>query len=282
MKKLTALFVLFIFTMSGVVAQGDVISAADFMAAKKTNKSLVLIDANTATNYAKSHAQGAVNIPHKELYQEGEIEGLIKSPDELAEYFGKKGVSNANSIVIYDDGSNKYSSRVYWVLKYLGASDVKILHKDMDAWKKARVPLTRSKTMAKATTFTANVNSDIIVDMAFVKSNIGTANTFVVDCRDLEEFNGTSDKSEGHIKGSIHMNYKECVHEDGSFKSKEELEAVASKYGFSKDKTIVFYCVTSVRASAAFVAFNSILGYPNIKVYDGAYNEWVAANNPIE
>ena len=281
MKRLTGFILAFLISAGTLFAQADIISAADFVALKKANKTLVVIDANTAANYAKSHVQGAINVPHKELYQETEIEGLIKIPAELAEYFGNQGVSSTSEIVIYDDGSSKYNSRVYWVLKYLGVDDAKLLHKNMGEWKKSRVPITRAKTVTKKATFTAHANDNVIVDLNYVKGHLGKADFVLIDSRDPEEFDGSADKSEGHIKGAIHMNYKECLNEDGSYKNKAELEAVAGKYGLTKDKILVFYCQTSVRAAVAFVAFESILDYPNVKVYDGAYNEWVAKGHDI-
>ena len=221
-------------------------------------------------------------LPHKELYKDGEIEGLIKSADDLAAYFGKKGVSNTSNIIIYDDGSNKYSSRVYWVLKYLGAENVRLLHKDMEEWKAARLPLTRNKTVAKATTFTASVNNAVMANAADVKGCSGSC--VVVDSRDANEFDGTSENpvSVGHIKGAINVDYKEFVDDKGAFKSADAIKAVAEKHGLTADKNIILYCVTSVRAAVSYVALHDILGYTNVKVYDGAYNEWKAQANPME
>jgi len=275
------LAVMFLFITQVLTAQ-VLISAKDFTAEKKKDKTMVVIDANTADNYAKSHVMGAVNVPHKELYKEGEIEGLIQSPQDLAAYIGKKGISNTSNIVIYDDGSNKYSSRVYWVLDYLGAENLRILHKDMDKWKAARVPLTRNKTAAKATTFTPAVNGAIMATTADVKGCSG--NCIVVDSRHVSEYDGTSEKpvSVGHIKGAINVEYKEFLDDKGAFKSADQLKAVAEKSGLTSGKTIILYCQTSVRAGVIFVALNEILGYSNVKVYDGAYNEWKAQGLPME
>ncbi len=275
------LAVMFLFITQALTAQ-VVISAKDFTAEKKKDKTMVVIDANTADNYAKSHVMGAVNVPHKELYKDGEIEGLIKSPADLAAYFGKKGISNTSNIVLYDDGSNKYSSRVYWILDYLGATNLRILHKDMDVWKVARVPLTRNPTSVKAATFTPSVNSAIIASAADVKGCSG--NCVVVDARHVSEYDGTSEKpvSDGHIKGAINAEYKEFLDDKGAFKSADQLKAVAAKHGLTSDKTIILYCQTSVRAAAIFVALKEILAYPNVKVYDGAYNEWKAQGGAME
>ncbi len=275
------LAVLFLFITQALTAQ-VLITAKDFKAQLKSDKNMVVIDANSAENYAKSHLMGAINVPHKELYKEGEIEGLIKSPADLAAYFGGKGISNTNNIVIYDDGSNKYASRVYWVLDYLGAEKLHLLHKDMDQWKASRLPLTRNKSAASATTFTPNVDKAILATAADVKSCSGAC--VVVDSRAANEYDGTSEKPEsvGHIKGAINIEYKEFLDDKGAFKSKDQIKAVAEQHGLTADKTILLYCVTSVRAAVSFVALHEILGYSNVKVYDGAYNEWKAQGNPME
>lgn len=266
------------FFFSSTMAQGDLISAADFTKLMKTDKSLVIIDASKADTYKKSHIKNAVNIPHKTLYQETEVEGLIESPEKLAKIFGEKGVSNASAIVVYDGGSQKYSSRVYWILKYLGASNVKLLHKDMDMFRKSRVPLTAMPTKAKTVTFTPNVNSAIIADIAYVKS--GKAK--VIDVRAADEFDGSAEKSDGHIPGSININYKDLLNDKEAFKSKAEIEAIFAANGLNANTPMVGYCQTSVRATVMYAAIVNILGWDNFKVYDGAYNEWVGKGNKVE
>lgn len=257
------------------VAQGDIITAKQFMDMVKAKENIVIIDASKASSYKTSHVTNSVNIPHTTLYQDGTIEGLIKSPDALSTYFGSKGVSDQAKIIVYDGGSQKYSTRVYWVLKYLGAKDVKILHKDMDQWKKVRVPLTRMPAKVKPATFTANVDNSIMADMAYVNAHKGDANVKLLDARTPEEFNGTSDPpSKGHIPGAINLNHKDVLTSKEAFKSKADLEAIATKLGISPNDEVILYCKTSVRGAVLFVAFKDILGYKNVKVYDGAYAEW--------
>ncbi len=271
---LTVLFA-FIVVSTQLIAAEKCLTGKEFTALKKENKDLVVIDARKDTEYAKMHIMKSVNIPHTELYKAGAVEGLIKDPADLAAYFGDKGISNSTTIVIYDDGSSKYNSRVYWVLKYLGAENVQLLHKDMNQWKMARIPLTKSVVPAKKVTFTPKVNKAILAEMPAVK----TKTAILIDARDAVEFDGSFEKSEGHIPGSINIPYKEVLKANGSFKSKEELETLASKYGLAADKEIIIYCITSVRAATIFFALNNILEYSNVKVYDGAYNEWISDSN---
>ena len=277
----TTLLAVFILFTTSVFAQGF-ITAGDFMKIYKDGKTLV-ISAQKDKNYEISHITNSVFIDHKSLYKDGAIEGLIKSPADMAKIFGSKGVSNTSKIVIYDDGENKYAGRLYWILKYLGANDVQILHKDLTEWRKSRIPITNQPTSIKAATFTPNVNASILCDLDFVKVHLKDVNTVVVDVRAADEFKGTSDdpKSDGHLPGAVNMEWKLLTNENGSVKSVAELQAILKKYGITPEKTIVFYCTTSVRAGLPYLILTQILGYKNVKVYDGAYNEWKAKGNSL-
>ncbi|PLX11039.1 MAG: hypothetical protein C0598_09085 [Marinilabiliales bacterium] len=259
-------------------AQGDILSAADFMKMVKAKKELVIIDASKSETYTKSHVKNAVNIPHATLYKEGDIEGLIMEPNKLAEIFASKGVSNDKLIVVYDGGSQKYSSRVYWILKYLGASDVKILHKDMNEWRKSRVPITKMPTKTSKGTFTVSLNKSIIADINEVKS--GSA--VILDARAADEFDGSADKSDGHLPGSVNIDYKDFLTESGAFKTQDELLSLLKSKGITSSSEIISYCRTSVRATVIYAAIVNVLGWNNIKVYDGAYLEWIAKGNKLQ
>lgn len=261
------------------IAQGDIISAADFIKLTKSDKNLVIIDASKADAYQKMHVKNAVSVPSEVLNQEsGAVDGLLKSPEDLAKIFGDAGVSENNTIVVYDGGSQKYSSRVYWTLKYLGAPNVMLLHKDMDMWKKSRVPITKMPSTAKATTFTPQLNAAVICEL----SNVKAGKAKVIDVRTPEEFNGTADNSDGHIPGATSLNYTELLTDTEAFKSKEEMEKVMAKYGFTPDTPIIGYCRTSIRATVLYAALVNVLGYKNVKVYDGAYLEWLDEGNGLE
>ncbi len=279
---LSTLLVFFLF-IATAVAQGNIITTDQFKALKKANKELVIIDASKAKLYTATHITGAINIPYKILNQkEGVVDGLLKTTEDLAKLLGEKGVSDQDEIVIYDEGSQKYSTRVYWVLKYLGATNVKILHKEMSAWGKARIKLTSAVPNVKAKTFTVNVNADMLADIAFVKESLANENVVIIDARSEKEFIGSDDVkkkySEGHLPGAIHLEFKDVLNDNKSFMN---AEAFADK-GYTADKTYIMYCKTGVKASVPYVYFKEVLGFENVKVYDGAYLEWVAQGETIE
>ncbi|OYT11899.1 MAG: hypothetical protein B6I18_02545 [Bacteroidetes bacterium 4572_112] len=281
-KKFTTLFVAFILIATGAIAQGDFISAKDFSKLSKS-KNAVIISAQSAKNYKLSHIKGAVFIDHHDLYKAGAVEGLIKSPTDLAKYFGSKGVSEKKDILIYDDGTNKYAARIYWILKYLGAPNVKILHKDMGAWRSARVMITKAKTKVTPATFTPKLNKSIAADYNYVKANISNSKVVMLDVRHITEYNGTIAKpvSKGHLPGAKNLEWKKIETKSGALLPSSELQSAFSSVGVTKDKTIVLYCGTSVRSGIVFVALKS-LGYANVKVYDGAYNEWDSKGGKFE
>jgi thiosulfate/3-mercaptopyruvate sulfurtransferase len=282
--KISALVIAFLFTSFMGIAQGDIISAKDFMAAIK-DKNTVVLSAQSSGDYNVSHITGSVNIDHKTLYKDGKPEGLLKSPEDMAKIFAALGVSNTNQIIVYDGDKGKYAGRVYWILKYLGVANVKLLQKDMKEWRNAKVPLTKAPSKATAATFTPKVNSEVIVDMAWVSSHLTDASVVIVDVRDAEEFAGKSTKnpSPGHIKGAKNLNWESMVNEQEVLKDKATIESLFKSAGITPDKTVVFYCTTSVRAGLPYLVAKTILGFPKVKVYDGAMNEWAEkASNPVE
>lgn len=274
----TLLVVFLINTLAS--AQVDLITAKECMARTKENANIILVDANKPKNFVVNHIKGAINIDHNDLYQTGDISGLIKSPEELATFFGAKGISETSEIVVYDDGSQKYSTRIYWVLKYLGAQNVQILHKDLKECRAARVPLTATASKLPPVTFTPTVQPELFASLDKVKSGVNKPEMVLIDCRTPEEFSGVK-KSKGHIPGAININHKDFLTETGAFKPVEALQAMVDEMGITPDKEVVLYCKTSVRAAVGFVAFRNILGFEKVKVYDGAYSEWKALGEPV-
>jgi thiosulfate/3-mercaptopyruvate sulfurtransferase len=277
-----------IFTISLIMigflsfAQSPVISAKDFAAELKANKSLIVIDVNAADVYSKQHIQGAINIPHKELYKAGPVEGQIKPAEELAAIFGKKGVSNTAKIVLYDDGSSKYNSRVWWILKSVGATDVSLLLFNMDQFSAARIPLTVNPTSVKSTAFTVTESAYKACLMADVQNR--AEGTLLLDGREKDEFEGAdaAKKSQGHIPGAVLMNFKEVLTATGAYKSKDEIIAAAAKFGATPEKPIIVYCNSGIKAAVLYIALKEIAGFQNVQNYVGSYADWTTvAENPL-
>jgi thiosulfate/3-mercaptopyruvate sulfurtransferase len=280
--KKTVTTALVVFLLSAVMANAEIISAQDVKALMESEKHLVIIDASKADTYQAGHLEGAVNIEHSSLYRRGGVAGLIRCLGELSEIFGKNGITRDSNVVIYDEGSQLYSSRIYWILKHVGAENVKVLHNDKDTWSKAGLAFVTTPTEIDPVTFIPYPKPGLYASTEHVRDHKDDSNVVLVDVRTPAEFDGTAKNSEGHIAGAININFTDLLTESGAFKDAAELADIASANGITPDKEVIFYCRTSVRGTVSFTAFESILGYDNVKVYDGAYLEWKVSNPVVQ
>jgi len=273
LKNLMAIVFIFVISISGIQAQ-DIITAKDLVKIMR-QPNTIIVSARTPADYEKVHITGAVNVNHNDLYGEHTI--LLPAAN-IAKQLGAKGISESKAIVLYDEGSEKYAGRMYWILKYMGAKDVKILDGGMPAWKAARKPVTRAAATVKATTFNASVQAKYLATMAEVQKASASGSYVIVDARAANEYDGTNPETTldrpGHVPSAINIEYKNVLTDKGMLKSNDEIQAIFTKNGVTKDKTVIVYCKTSVRAGILFHVLTSALDYPNVKVYDGAYLEW--------
>jgi len=260
--RIFALTIVFIFSIT-LSLQAQLIET-DELANILTDKNVRILDVQKLKNYKRHHIKGAIHLNYNALTTKTPVPGTLKSPAELAKIFGELGISPDNKIVIYDEKSGKGSSRVYAVLKYLGASDVVILNGQLLKWMKEKRPITSRKPRIKKTTFTPKPNPNIFVDAAYVKAHLDDPNVQLLDARTPEEYNG-------HIL----LPYSRFVNPDGTFKSKAEIDKIAKEAGFNPEKEIITYCVTAVRASVAYFALHEIAQWPNVKIYEGSYADFV-------
>ncbi|WP_321516029.1 sulfurtransferase [Marinifilum fragile] len=275
MKKMILLAFVCFLGIQMTFAQ-DVISVKEFLKIKNDDN-VVLVSTRNAADYTKVHIEGAIHVNHKDLYK-AEPKSTLKSTDEIAKILGEKGISNTNTIVLYDNGSGKYSGRIYWILKYLGAKDVKILDGHMKAWRMARKPVTKNPVKRKATTFNVALDKAAIADIVQVKKASNSPAAVIIDVRSSDEYKGIKESKlpKGHIPNAINLEFKKVMDTKSMLKSKEELQALFNAAGVTKDKEVILYCESSVRAGVVYMALKSALGYPNVKVYDGALYEWTA------
>jgi thiosulfate/3-mercaptopyruvate sulfurtransferase len=282
MKKLLLASIALILLSAAAMAQ-DLISVAE-LSSKLKDENYIVVSAEVETEYAKVHINNAVNVSYKSLEKSGGIEGLLNTPAELAKILGAKGVTEKKTIVVYDEGAGKYASRLYWVLKHLGAPNVKVLDGGMVAWKAGRKPVTKNPTTVKQATFTPAVNKAIYADMKEVQGAAGNSKVILLDLRENAEFSGKDPKNnKGRIPGSVNVDHTTLMTAASTYKSKAELEKIFSAAGATKDKTIILVCPTGVRAGKGYFALKSILGYPNVKIYEGGVNEWAAtSSNKLE
>ncbi len=282
MKKIIGILII-LFVVTQLIFAG--IITAKELAGLTKNGEVVIVSARQTSDYSKKHIKDAVNIYHKDLYKTEGVSSMLKSADEIAKIFGEKGIAENSKIVIYDNGENKLAGRLYWIFEYLGATDVNILDGHLKSWMKARKPVTSKATSITPAMFNTKPDAGILATMDYVKQH--KDNAILVDVRSKDEFNGIDEDEiiirKGHIPGAINFEYKNILNEDDTIKTKEEIAEIVKNAGITSDKEIILYCASSVRAGIVYMALTSILEFPNVRVYDGAFYEWDAdSSNPIE
>ena len=282
MKKLISVLVLFLLIFQGTEAQ-DLISAKTLTGIMK-DKNVKIVSVRKVSDYAKVHIDGAVNVEVKKLYKPGAVKYVLKSSNEISAIMGSRGISNTNKIVIYGTGSGKSSGRLYWILKYMGCKDVKILNGHLKAWRTVRGKVTKIKPKITPAKFTAVPVASYYASTAYVKKNLKNPKIILVDNRSSNEFKGVTGETakKGHISGAVHFDYAKVMNLPAqTLKSKAELVKMFNAAGITKNKEIILYCESSVRSGIVFLALKSVLGYPKVRVYDGAIYEWTAKGNSL-
>ncbi|HAJ99011.1 MAG TPA: hypothetical protein DCM62_03200 [Bacteroidales bacterium] len=247
-------------------------------------RGVVIVDCNPVSDFARTHITNAVNLWHEDLYRPTGVDGILRSNEELARILGSKGIAHNSIILLYDAGHQRFAGRIYWILRYLGATDVRIINGGMGEWQRNRLPVSRTPRRIVPATFQVTANAAIFADMARVRRAATTPNMLLLDVRDAGEFRGTEGGAvrKGHIPGSINLPHQSVLNANGTLKSREELQQLFTAAGVTPNREIIVYCAASVRAGIVYFALRSILNYPNVRLYDGGFNEWEAdAANPV-
>jgi thiosulfate/3-mercaptopyruvate sulfurtransferase len=275
------LFILYISAITTVNAQ-NLISAEE-LAGIYDDENVQVIWAGSNEGY-RIHIKGAINMPYNELCNHQPVKNLVKTPEEMAQILGSKGISSDKTLIVYDDGVGKYAARLYWTLKYLGVKNVKMLDGNLPAWKNINGYITVSPTKTNPVVFNAAVDKKQLATINDVKDAIGDASVIILDARPAEDFSGASEANSknGHIPGAVNVDFENLKDENGLLKPKEDLKTIFEGVGVTPGKTIIIYCNSGVRASFVYLALKE-LNYPNLKVYDGSFLEWkLDANNKVE
>jgi thiosulfate/3-mercaptopyruvate sulfurtransferase len=262
MKKLIYLIVA---VLMSVALNAQKISVAD-LSKILDDPNVVVIDCRKSADYLKTHIKGAVNLDVTTLCNNTPIEGILKDKNAIATILGASGISATKTVIVYCETGVR-AGRFYWILKYMGVKDVRMLDGQMDAWFAGRKPITKVATTPTAVTFTPAVNSSIKVDKAYVQSKLNASGTIIVDTRKKEDYDA------GHIGNAVNICH-ELLLSGKMIKANTELTTIFNNAGVTSDKEVILYCKTSTTAGLAYFILSSLLNYKNVKIYDGAYLEW--------
>ncbi|HYU56829.1 MAG TPA: sulfurtransferase [Actinomycetota bacterium] len=241
------------------------------------------VDEDT-TAYEKGHIPGAVGWNwntdlHDPLRRE------YVDQEGLARLLSKAGVAADTTVVLYGGNNNWFASYAYWILKYLGFDGVKLLNGGRKKWELESRELSQEVPAYAGTGLTVSgaVRPEIRAFRDEVLEKLGGGTRFV-DVRSPEEFRGEKLAPDhlpqeqaqvpGHIPGAANIPWVKAANDDGTFKSADELRALYQEEGVTGDGETIAYCRIGERSSHTWFALKELLGYGNVKNYDGSWTEY--------
>src|SRR5690554_550468 len=237
--------------------------------------------------YDTGHVPGAQKLDwHTEL-QRQDIRDFI---DERAfeELMESKGISNSDTVVLYGDKGNWWAAYAFWFLKYNGHNDARLMDGGRQAWLEEERPLekesgTPARGSYKVPYRDASIRAfapDVLMHLLEVNAGTGA----LVDVRSPQEYSGEKLHMEeypqegalrgGHIPGAANIPWSRAVNPDGTFKSAVELSSLYEEAGVRPEHDVIAYCRIAERSSHSWFVLKYLLGYPNVRNYDGSWTEW--------
>jgi thiosulfate/3-mercaptopyruvate sulfurtransferase len=256
--------------------------STEWLEANLTNPRLTVLDVRKVEEYRAGHIPGAVSTFYGSwAFKKGELYTEVPDLDDLFELIGYAGIGFDSLAVVVgrtDTPRESYhSARVACTLQYAGIENVAILDGGQNKWEREKRALSTAAADVVEMPFTGKVRGSMIADKDYVQSRLDKI--VLLDVRESDIFTGQRKldcvAKFGHIPGAVNLPTSCAFNDDGTFKSKEALAAIAeSVAGKDRSREIITYCDTGQCCPTWSYLLKEVLGYSNVRVYDGAMQEW--------
>ncbi|TQJ32146.1 sulfurtransferase [Microbacterium sp. SLBN-146] len=259
----------------------------DWLEARLGEPGLVVVESDEdVLLYETGHIPGAVKVDwHTEL-NDPVVRDYVDG-EGFAALMSRKGISRDDTIVIYGDKNNWWAAYALWVFSLFGHEDVRLLDGGRDAWIAAGRPLTTDASSRAATDYPVVERDDSIL-RAYKEDVLAHLGSPIIDVRSPEEYNGSRTTAPaypeegalraGHIPSAQSVPWGRAVAEDGGFKSRAELDAIyRDEKGLQEGDPVIAYCRIGERSSHTWFVLKHLLGFENVRNYDGSWTEWGSA-----
>ena len=249
------------------------------------NRKLVEVDYDPENGYKKGHIKGASLIWWKRDINDPITRDIINKK-QFEELMAKNGIKPDTEVILYGDFTNWFAAFVFWVFKYYGHENIKIMNGGRKKWELENREYTTEEPNIAKTQYTAVPPDEGLRAYLFdVKRALVKDDTVLVDVRSPKEFTGEITappeypmehaQRGGHIPGANNIPWATAVNDaDGTFKTFEELQKNYQPKGVTPDKDVICYCRIGERSSHSWFVLKYLLGYPKVRNYDGSWTEW--------
>ncbi|MDT8910733.1 sulfurtransferase [Amycolatopsis sp. PS_44_ISF1] len=239
------------------------------------------VDEDT-TAYDAGHIRGAVKLDWRNDLQD-KVRRDFVGKEDFEKLLAGKGISNNDRVILYGGNNNWFAAYAYWYFKLYGHQNVQLLDGGRKKWELDGRELNADEVKREAADYRAqDPDTSIRAFRDEVVQSIGAKN--YVDVRSPDEFAGKLlapahlpqevAQVPGHIPGALNVPWAKVANEDGTFKSEEEIKELYADAGIDESKATIAYCRIGERSSIAWFALHELLGYRDVKNYDGSWTEY--------
>ena len=266
-------------------ANKDALVETDWLEQNIDSDSIVVVEVDEDIQaYEKGHVPNATAINWETELHDLPRREFITS-EQLAKLLGDKGISDGQTIVLYSGNNNWFAAYAYWLFQYRGVANVKLLNGGRKKWELESRLLSQDEPSRTPVTYNIGPEQpQLRVFREEVIQLAQQAGSAWVDVRSPEEFRGEllapphlpqeQAQVPGHIPGASNITWSKTVNEDGTFKSADELKALYEAEGITADKDVVAYCRIGERSSHSWFVLRELLGFQNVRNYDGSWTEY--------
>ena len=274
----------------------NVLTDTEWVSKNISNKAIriVEVDYDPENAYKTGHIQGASLIWWKRDINDP-IRRDIISKAQFEDLMSRNGITPESEVILYGDFNNWFAAFVFWIFKYYGHKNVKMMNGGRKKWELEKKPYTKDELQIQKTKYDALPPDEGLRAYLFdVRRAIDTQDTVLVDVRSPKEFTGEITappeypmehaQRGGHIPKANNIPWATAVNDtDGTFKAVDELKKIYESKEVTADKDVICYCRIGERSSHSWFVLKYLLGYPQVRNYDGSWTEWGnMIGNPVE
>lgn len=243
---------------------------------------ILVVDLCEPETYARSHIPGAVHLEYRQLVApQPPAMGFLPDETQLTLIMSALGLSDAMSVVAYDDEGGGRAARLLWTLDAVGHSHGSLLNGGLHAWVAENRPLSNEAVAARPNQYQVAINENAIADKTYILSHLNDTSVQLLDTRSPAEYHGQQQRAarSGHIPGAINFDWVNAMDPTRNLRlrTQEELKSALTSLGVVPEKEIITYCHTHHRSAHTYVTLKS-LGYDRVRGYPGSWSEW--GNSP--
>jgi thiosulfate/3-mercaptopyruvate sulfurtransferase len=268
-----------LFLVPALIQSGDLspIVTADWLSRNLSDATLRVLDIRTQSQYSKGHIPGSLSTPFSLWAINANGLSLeVPSDEELRDLLGRTGIDPSSTVVVVNrtetDFSRADATRVAWTCMIAGVRRVAVLDGGYNRWVNEKRDVSIDIVHPQPRTYSGVIDRSSIASKSYILKKIGKS--IIVDTRLPQDYFGISSKP-GHIRSAVNLPTPWVFAGDGNYLPEKELQEMAvGVIGTNKSKEIIVYCDVGGYASTWWFLLTQVLGYRNVKLYDGSLEEW--------